>query len=292
VAGLNYANPELRAYIIKMMKYWIQECDIDGYRCDVASMVPTDFWEQARTELEKIKPDIMMLAEASKPELLVKAFDTDYSWPLLGTLNDVIIHDKPASALKKSWDDSRRHFPHGSLHMRMSDDHDEARAIARFGIRGALAGSALMFTLDGVPMLYNGMEVGDATESGDPALFEKLPIFWRPKERPPMRAIYQSLIKLRKQYAPFRNDDVSWLPNSDEADLVTFMRADDQDEFLVMINFSSRPIAGSVDVKDAQGFQPVRISGLPNAPGGLPRFRLNGYEWRIYHRAVSSPAKD
>jgi cyclomaltodextrinase len=292
VAGLNYANPELRAYIIKMMKYWIQECDIDGYRCDVASMVPTDFWEQARVELEKVKPDIMMLAEASKPELLVKAFDTDYSWPLLGTLNDVIIHDKPATALKKSWEDSRRQFPHGSLHMRMSDDHDEARAIARFGIRGALAGSALMFTLDGVPMLYNGMEVGDATESGDPALFEKLPIFWRPKERPPLRSIYQSLIKLRKQYAPFLNDDVSWLPNSDEADMVTFLRADDKDEFLVMINFSSRPIAGSVDVKNAQEFQPVRISGWPGAPGGLPRFRLSGYEWRIYHRAVSQSAKD
>ena len=59
--------------------------------------------------------------------------------------------------------------------------------MARFGIRGALAASALMFTLDGVPLLYNGMEVGDATESGDPALFEKLPIFWNPKERPPLR---------------------------------------------------------------------------------------------------------
>ena len=62
----------------------------------------------------------------------------------------------------------------------ISDDHDEARAVARFGIQGALAASVLMFALDGVPLLYNGMEVGDATESGDPALFEKLPIVWNP----------------------------------------------------------------------------------------------------------------
>ena len=292
VAGLNYANPELRNYIITMMKYWIKECDIDGYRCDVASMVPTDFWEQALAELQKIKPDIIMLAEASKPELLVQAFDTDYSWPLLGTLNDVLIRDRPASALKKSWEESRRQFPKGSLHMRITDDHDEARAIARFGIRGALAGSALMFTLDGVPLLYNGMEVGDATESGDPALFEKLPIFWRPKERPPLRKIYQDLINLRKQYAAFRNTDVTWLPNSDEANLVTFMRADNKDEFLVMINFSSRPIAGSVEVKNAQDFKPVRISGMPEPPaGGFSQFRLNGFEWRIYHRVVPCEPK-
>ena len=289
VAGLDYTNPDLRKYIIDMMKYWIKECDIDGYRCDVASMVPTDFWEQARAELEKVKPDIMMLAEASKPELLVKAFDTDYSWPLLGTLSDVIIRDKPAAALKKSWEDSRRQFPKGSVHMRMSDDHDEARAIARYGIRGALAGSALMFTLDGVPLLYNGMEVGDATESGDPALFEKLPIFWKPKERPPLRKIYQDLAKLRKQYAAFRTTDVTWLPNSDETNLVAFTRTDDKDEFLILINFSSRPVAGSVEVKNAESFKPVRISGMAEPPApGFSQLRLNGYEWRIYHRTVPS----
>ncbi|HEY4984760.1 MAG TPA: alpha-amylase family glycosyl hydrolase, partial [Verrucomicrobiae bacterium] len=71
VAALNYTSPQLREYMIAMFKYWVQTCDVDGFRCDVASMVPTDFWVQARTELEKTKPDIMMLAEASKPELLV-----------------------------------------------------------------------------------------------------------------------------------------------------------------------------------------------------------------------------
>ena len=77
------------------------------------------------------------------------------------------------------------------LHLRISDDHDETRAVARYGFNGALAASALVFTLDGVPLLYNGMEVGDATESGDPALFEKMPVFWKPKERPPLRDIYR-----------------------------------------------------------------------------------------------------
>ena len=143
---------------------------MDGFRCDVAYNVPTDFWEQVRAELVKVKPDLMLLAEASKPELLVKAFDIDYSWPLLATMNSVLIHGAPASDIRRSWEESKAQFPKGALHMRVSDDHDETRAISRYGFNGALAASALMFTLDGVPLLYNGMEAGDATESGDPAL--------------------------------------------------------------------------------------------------------------------------
>ena len=53
VAGLNYDNPALREYMIAMLKYWIKEADVDGFRCDVASMVPTDFWEQVRDELDQ-----------------------------------------------------------------------------------------------------------------------------------------------------------------------------------------------------------------------------------------------
>jgi len=171
--------------------------------------------------------------------------------------------------------------------MRITDDHDEARAVARFGLKGALAASALMFALDGVPLLYNGMEAGDATESGDPALFEKLPVFWQPKERPRLRETYRDLIKLRKQYAPFRNQRVTWLRNSDETNLVTFMRSDARDEFVIVINFSNRPVVGWVEVMHDQEFKPVKIAGMPEvSETGFPLFRLNAFEWRIYHRVV------
>jgi cyclomaltodextrinase len=289
VAGLNYNNPKLREEMIRMLKRWIDPngFDLDGFRCDVAEQVPTSFWEQAREELTSVKPDMMMLAEASKPELLVKAFDIDYAWPLHSVLNDVLLNGAPASAFKQSWDDSLKKFPHGSLHLRMSDNHDEARAVARFGIKGALAASALMFSLDGVPLLYNGMEAGDATESGDPALFEKLPVFWHSKGRPALRDIYRSLIALRKENTAFRNDKVVWLHNSDEANLVTLMRVDERSEFVTVINFSNRPITGWVQVMHDQGFQPVQIKGMPDSPAhGFPLFRLNGFEWRIYRRAI------
>ena len=287
VAGLNYANPQLRDYMIAMMKYWVQTCDIDGFRCDTASWVPTDFWVQARAALEKVKPDVMWLAEASKPELLAKAFDIDYDWPLMATMNKVLIDGAPASDIRRSWEESLAQFPKDALHMRISDDHDEARAVARYGLNGALAASALMFTLDGVPLLYNGMEVGDATESGDPVLFDKLTVVWHPKGRPPLRNIYRGLINLRKQYPCFENDRVAWLHNSDENNVVTFMRSDDQDEFVVVINFSNRPVTGRVELKTSEGFKPMRISGMPDGVvDGLPAFHLNDFEWRIYHRVV------
>jgi glycosidase len=289
VAGLNYENPQLCEEMIRILKGWIDPgtFDLDGFRCDVASMVPTSFWERARGELEKVKPDIMMLAEASKPELLVNAFDIDYAWPLHAKLNEVLSESAPASEFQRSWEESRAQFPRGSLHLRISDDHDEARAVARFGTKGALAASALMFTLDGVPLLYNGMEVGDATESGDPALFEKLPIFWHPKGRPALEAIYHDLIQLRKENPAFRTDKVVWLRNSDPSSLVTFRRADDQSEFVVVINFSNRPSTGWLEVMHDAEFQPVKINGMPESPKtGFPLFRLHGFEWRIYKRTI------
>lgn len=289
VAGLNYANSELRAYMIGMLKYWIKAADVDGFRCDVASNVPTDFWEQARAQLVQVKPGLMMLAEASKPELLTNAFDIDYSWPLLATMNDVMMHSAPATKIRSTWEENLRQFPKGALHLRISDDHDEARAVARYGLNGALAASALMFTLDGVPLLYNGMEVGDATESGDPALFDKLTIFWSPKERLPLRTIYHDLIKLRNDNSAFTNDRLIWLENDNASRVVSFMRLDDSNEFVVVVNLSNRPVSGSLKVLNAAEFKPVKIAGLPDGPqGDLPRFQLDGFGWRIYHRAVAT----
>jgi len=231
----------------------------------------------------------MLVAEASKPDLMVKAFDADYSWPLHGALNNVLLNGAPASELKRSWEESRRQFPRGSLHMRFSDNHDEARAVARFGFKGALAASALMFSLDGVPLLYNGMEAGDASESGDPALFEKVPVFWHAKDRPPLRETYKELIKLRKQCAAFRTEGVNWLRNSDEADLVTFMRQDTNDEFVVVINFSNRPATGRVEVKNEQDFKPLRFAAMPDCPlNGFPALHLNAFEWRVYRRTLAN----
>ncbi len=247
IAALNYNNRELRRYMIDMLKYWLREFDLDGFRCDVAGEVPTDFWESARVELEKIKPDILMLAEAHKAELQVRAFDLDYSWPLHSALTKVLQGHAPASLLREEWEKEVKEWPKGALHMRFSDNHDERRAIARFGEPAALAASAFVFTLDGVPMIYNGMEVGDTTESGAPELFEKLPIFWAIGERrPEFRKFYKEMMALRRASKALRRGTLEWIRNSDESRVVSFVRRAEAEEVLVTINFSSTPFRGTV----------------------------------------------
>ena len=257
-----------------------------SFRCDVAGEVPTDFWEEVRPALEKIRPGLLMLAEASKPDLLVHAFDADYAWPMLATLNRVLMQGAPASEIARTWTtEERAKFPRGALHLRISDNHDEARAVARFGWPAALAASAMMFTLDGVPLLYNGMEVGDTAESGDPALFEKVPVFWAPKQRENFRATYQRLIALRRTHPAFRRDEVVWLGNSALQNVVSYLRRDVQEEFVVVINFSNRPQAADVSVAAAAQFTLVlRSDEKADVPVGVGRITLGAFEWRIYRR--------
>ena len=301
IAALNYNNQELRRYMTDMLRYWLRDFDLDGFRCDVAGEVPTDFWENARVELEKIKPDIFMLAEAHKAELLVKAFDLDYSWPLHSVMTDVLHGRGSASDLRAAWEAEVNEWPRGSLHMRFSDNHDERRAIARFGEPATLAASALMFTIDGVPLLYNGMEVGDTTESGAPALFEKLPVFWPIAERrPEFPRFYKQMATLRRNSSALRRGSLEWLRSSDQSRVLSFLRRSVDEEVLVAINFSNRPFSGTIEVGNAGNYTevtpeigaplppdaPATASARQNRPVGLPAISLDAWGYRIFRRAL------
>jgi glycosidase len=113
-------------------------------------------------------------------------------------------------------------------------------------------------------------------------------VFWHPGGRPPLRDIYRDVIKLRKQNAAFVSGDVVWLQNSATGEVISFLRRDAKDEFLVLINLSSHRVAGSVELPTVEGFAAVKINGWANpAELFLPDFHLNGYGWLICHRTVS-----
>jgi glycosidase len=284
VAALDYTNPALRRYMLNVLVYWVKDFGVDGYRCDAAGMVPTDFWEEARTELIRIRPDILMLAEASKPELMEKAFDIDYGWPVLFKLDDVIENGAPATELRATIDQQRDLFPKDSLHMMISDDHDEQRALVRYGARGALAASSLMFTLDGVPLLYNGMEAADATPSTDPALFEALKIYWKASEiRPEFQQFYNFMIPFRKQHPGLWSRQVSWVHNSDEQHVLSYLRGSGKEELLVMVNLSNTPFRGTVEA-DAGVWQEVKDPLFHDSQAALPSVSLDAFEFRIFEK--------
>jgi glycosidase len=242
-----------------------------------------------------------MLAEAHKADLEVKAFELDYSWPLHSALTNVLQGRGRATDLREAWEREMREWPRGGLHLRFSDNHDERRAIARFGEPGALAASALMFTLDGVPLIYNGMEVGDTTESGAPALFERLPIFWLSAERrPEFPRFYKQMIALRRGSSALRRGSLQWQHNSDEMRIVSYLRRSTDEEVLIAINLSNRPFFGSIEVANGEAFTDVTPDVGPPLPpdapaperaarirtNGLPALFLDACGYRIFQRKV------
>jgi len=286
VAGLDYRNPQLRTYMIEMLKYWLKEFDLDGFRCDVAWGVPVDFWDTARAELEKVKPQIVMIAEANQPDLLTKAFDLDYAWPFMHTIDDVMENGLTAQGIMFNWQKEHEKFGK-AIEMRMLDDHDERRVIGRLGERGMLAASALIFTSDGVPLLYNGMEAGDTTESRDPALFENLKVFWDiVKVRTQFLPFYKQMIALRKAHPALQQGETEWLRNGAQDRVLTYIRRGAGEEFFVAINCSNQPFAGVAEIPDGE-YEDVTPKHGDEAANKVspPAVVLGAWEFRIYRKA-------
>jgi glycosidase len=226
----------------------------------------------------------MLLAEASKPELLRKAFDIDYSWPLLNTLNEVVMNGEPATAVRAVVEQQRTLFPAGALHMRVSDDHDELRATTRYGFPGAIAASALLFTLDGVPLIYNGMEVGDATQSRDPALFEPQKIFWQAALwHPEYPKFYTAMDALRRQHPALQQGQIVWLHNSAEQHVVSYLRHAGAEEFLVVVNLSNTPFRGTVEC-DGQRWKAAELPLAQKGQMALPFVALDAFGFEVLER--------
>lgn len=297
VAKLDYSNPRTRAYMTETMVEWLREYGFDGFRCDVAGLVPTDFWEEARPALERVRPDLFLLAEWSTPDLLAKAFDADYGWPFHAALTRVLSLGAAASQIRETWEEERRSFPQGSLHLRFSDNHDERRAVARFGEPAAIAAFALVATMDGIPLVYNGMEIGDTTESGGPALGERLPIFWPGAERrPEFPVAFRGLIGLRREHAALRRGETTFVRSSDDARVVAFLRRHAGEEVLVAVNLSSHPWAGTLDLPPGAPFaeitpavpHPVQPGGAvpprTRPEGSLPSLGLDAWGFRVFRR--------
>ncbi len=286
VAGLDYRSPGLRLYMTGVLCYWLRAFDVDGFRCDSAGLVPTDFWEAASAKARKVKPDMLMLAEGDQTDLQNSAFDLDYDWPLLGGIYAVLVKGDPATRIQTILEGEHTRYPARALHMQISDDHDEQRATVKYGSRGALAASALMLTLDGVPLLYNGMEVGDTGT--------KLIVWDGPRQAETFR-FYQQLLALRRAHPALRQGETRWLTNSDPAHLLTYLRRGGGEEFLVTINVSGQPVAGSINGLEAGGpwadVTPLGgTAGPPERPQSAapPALSLAAYDSHIFQRRRGS----
>lgn len=202
VVGLDYRSAGLRAAMIDAMKFWVREADLDGFRCDVASLVPTDFWVRARQELEAVKP-MFMLAESDAAELHTSgAFDMTYSWDLAEQVFKPVGKGEAGAPLLKAWlakqqNPAAHAYPAHAYRMRFTSNHDFN---SWHGTDAELYGDAyqalavLTFTLPGMPLIYNGQE---SRLNRRLAFFEKDPIAWRTYE---LADFYAGLAALKHRH--------------------------------------------------------------------------------------------
>jgi len=246
VADLDYSKVGLRRYMIDMMRWWVKDVGIDGFRCDVAELVPTDFWDEARAQLNRIKP-VMMLSEGSIPEHHVRAFDLTYSWNIYDALQPLLDGDRPVALIDQILKNERLQFPTGALRLRFTTNHDknawEAPAVNKFGAEGLKLGTVLVNTLPGVPMIYTGEEAANDRKL---SLFEKVNVDWkRPRV---MGELWKSLFALRREHKALTRGDFLRIPCAPERDVYAFARAAGSDKVIVVLNFASTPQQASLEL--------------------------------------------
>ena len=193
VTGLNYDAPALRDAMIAAMQFWVRETDLDGFRCDVASSVPTPFWERARRELDAVKP-MFMLAESDARDLHRSAFDMTYGWDL-AALFEKVGKGRAGAAELRDWAAKEPHgYPSSAYRMRFTTNHDfnswNGTDAELYGAN-YLPLAVLTFTLPGMPLIYGGQESRLAKRL---EFFEKDPIAWKTYELAPF---YAKLLALR-----------------------------------------------------------------------------------------------
>jgi glycosidase len=246
VADLNYDNKGLRRYMINALKFWLKETDIDGFRCDVAGMVPTDFWEEARPALDSIKK-VFMLAEWEDPKLHDKAFDMTYTWDFHHLITDIAKGSKKVSSLDTLFTKEKISYSKDAYRMYFTSNHDEnswnGTAYEKFG-KGVKAFAVLTFVVPGMPLIYSGQEAGLNKRL---KFFDKDTIEWKTDE---FFNIYKTLIALKKRNKALWNGayggEMKILKTSVAKNVLAFTRINNPDEILAVFNFSDKSVNATI----------------------------------------------
>ena len=193
VIGLNFNNPKLWIAMENSMEYWIKECDIDGYRCDVAGMVQMPFWNFVRKELDKIKP-VFMLAEAEGTQFHKHAFDMTYAWEFHNITKEIYAGKQTVKDLDNYFIKENSNYNPDAYRMAFTSNHDEnswkGSVFERYG-EAAKTFAVLCGVVKGMPLVYSGQEAG---MNKSLRFFDKDTIEWKKSD---FREIYSKLIHLK-----------------------------------------------------------------------------------------------
>jgi alpha-amylase len=278
---LDFNNRELRDSMIAAMKFWLDETGIDGFRCDVAGEVPTDFWKECITSLKSEK-NILMLAEGDKPELHTAGFDVTYYWEMFHMMKNIAAGKNNALAIDSVLMKEDSSFSPGSVRLYFTSNHDEnSWNKSDYGTFPGLkhgAFAVLTQTLrNSMPLIYSGQEEPVLRRIG---FFEKDDMQFGKYKRAPF---YRALLYLRKS-TPALATDASFRKVSAGNDraLYAFVREKEGHKVLVILNLSQKDQRVSIADASLEG-NPLNVFlGVKEPVSAKHSFSIEPWGYVIY----------
>lgn len=242
VAQLNFEEKGVWNALAEAMEFWVRECDIDGFRCDMAHLVPLDLWYEARLRLEKLKPNQFWLGECEVAEYH-EVFDATYTWRWMHTSEDFYHGKINQERLLKVLFSSTVEFHTSSLRAYFTSNHDEnswnGTEYEKYGDAAQML-AVFSCTWNGLPMIYSGQELPNRKRL---KFFDKDSIEW--EETCKLHDFYKTLLTLKKRNPCLRAGDESYtvlLSKPDEIRVLAYLRRCGKDEVLVLLNFSNEDL--------------------------------------------------
>lgn len=280
VIDLNYGSDEMIAAIIEAMKFWIKECDIDGFRCDMAHLVPLDFWIVARQHCDVLKP-LFWLAECEVPEYH-EAFDVSYAWEWMHVSEKVVKQIASIQHMKDVLEKYQQKYLSGSLKLFFTSNHDEnswnGTEYEKYG-DAAKALAVFCCTWKGIPLIYSGQELPNYKRL---KFFDKDQIDWQPEIK--LHDFYKSLLELRANNKAFHGSaQVVELTTGVDDKVFAYLLINDKNKVLVLLNLSSAErVCCTIQHAQLEGSYYNFSSGLQHKLHSKESFELQSWEYIVY----------
>ena len=282
VIALNYNNPYLWIYMEGVMEYWIKECNIDGFRCDVASMVPVPFWNFARKELDKIKP-VFMLAEAENSDLQKHAFDMTYAWEFHNILKEIYAGKMTVNNLDKYFIKEVNNYNPDAYRMVFTTNHDEnswnGTVFQRFG-DAVKTYAVLCGIVKGMPLVYNGQEAGMNKAL---RFFDKDTINWK---KSGFRDLYTKLIHLKMNNKALWNGisggKMERVKTNNDEKIFSFIREKDNKKVFAIFNLSAQDQKIEINDNRIEGTFKDFFADKNNSIASEYRIELPAWGYKIF----------
>lgn len=269
--NLNYHNPEVKRWITEAGRYWIEEFDIDGYRIDAVWGVNArnpEFMQEWRRALKRVKPEVMLLGEdkASREETFDQRFDVAYNWTeseswvsqwvwqttFSEEQNPTIFNDSDpdnrVNLLRNSLTNNGNGYHPDTRILRFLENNDTFRFIDTHGPERTKMAAALVFSLHGIPLVFNGQEIGAGSHP-----YRTLSIYNmnRPIEsqsRFGLYEYYRHLIRIRSDFSALNTQNFEEISSTPSNSIYSFRRWDGDQNIFVVVNMGAAIIPAKLHI--------------------------------------------